>query len=177
MSEPGGRGEVDGTERAAPVRLAGAPRSWPGAVEELYRERFGQLVRLAALLTGSSAVGEEIAQDAFIRCHRVLGDVDQPAAYLRAAVVNGCRSFHRRRKLALGLWPRTGVLPESVDPELHELADVLAVLPERQRTVLVLRYYADLSEVEIADVLGCRPGTVKSLAHRGLARMRTLIEA
>ena len=157
------------------VRLADGG-AWPDSVQDLYRERFGQLVRLAALMTGSTAVAEEIAQDAFIRCHRVLPTVEQPAAYLRAAVVNGCRSFHRRRKFALGMWPRTGVLPESVDPELHELTDVLQVLPERQRTVLVLRYYADLSESEIAEVLGCRPGTVKSLAHRGLARMRALIE-
>ncbi|MDA8267637.1 MAG: SigE family RNA polymerase sigma factor [Actinomycetota bacterium] len=149
---------------------------WSDGVQALYRERFDQMVRLASLMTGSVAVGEEIVQDAFIRCRHVLPGAEQPAAYLRAAVVNGCRSFHRRRNLALGLWPRTGALPESVDPELHELADILAMLPPRQRTVLVLRYYADLSEAEIAEAMDCRPGTVKSLAHRGLARMRALIE-
>lgn len=152
------------------------PPTWPTGFDQLYREQYGALVRLAALLTGSAAVAEEVVQDAFVRSRGALDVADRPAAYLRVAVVNGCRTFHRRRALALGRRPRAGVLAEAAEPELHELADVLAVLPARQRSVLVLRYYADLSEAEIAEVLGCRPGTVKSLAHRGLARLRELIE-
>lgn len=149
---------------------------WPESFDDLYRDHFAPLVRLAALLTGSASVAEEVVQDAFVRCRGAIDTVDRPAAYLRVAVVNGCRSFHRRRALALGRVPRMGALVASTEPELHELADVLAALPARQRSVLVLRYYADLSESEIAEALGCRPGTVKSLAHRGLARMRELIE-
>lgn len=155
---------------------AGAGSPWPLGFEALYRERFDPMVRLAALLTGSVAVAEEVVQDAFVRCGFMLDRVEQPHAYLRAAVVNGCRSYHRRRALTLGLRPKSGALSEASEPELHELADVLALLPVRQRTVLVLRYYADLSEAEIAEVLQCRPGTVKSLAHRGLERLRALVE-
>lgn len=155
---------------------AGAGSPWPVDFDALYRERFDPMVRLAALLTGSVAVAEEIVQDAFVRCALALDRVEQPHAYLRVAVVNGCRSYHRRRVLTLGLRPRTGALSEASEPELHELSDVLALLPVRQRTVLVLRYYADLSEAEIAEVLECRPGTVKSLAHRGLERLRALVE-
>lgn len=153
-----------------------ASLTWPAAFDDLYRDQYGPLVRLAALLTGSAAVAEEVVQDAFVRCRSAIEVADRPAAYLRVAVVNGCRSVQRRRALALDRRPWTGAIPATADAEVHELADVLAMLPARQRSVLVLRYYADLSETEIAEVLGCRPGTVKSLAHRGLARLRELLE-
>lgn len=166
----------DGTSGSTAAQGGRGPTAWPAGFDELYRDHFGPLARLAALLTGSPAVAEEIVQDAFVHCRSALADAERPAAYLRVAVVNGCRSFHRRRAVALGRWPRAGVLTERTEPELRELADVLGLLPVRQRTVLVLRYYADLSEGEIAEAIGCRPGTVKSLAHRGLARLRELIE-
>lgn len=162
--------DVDGGAAPAQAGL------WSEDFEALYRQWFGPLVQTAALLTGSAAIAEEIVQEAFVRCRSVLDQVDKPVAYLRTAVVNGCRSHHRRRVLALGLRPRRGALSEASEPELHELADVLGLLPLRQRTVLVLRYYVDLSEADIAEVLGCRPGTVKSLAHRGLERLRELME-
>jgi len=152
------------------------PHEWPADFEALYHEHYPSLVRLAALLTGSGVLAEEVVQEAFVRTRRAVQGADHPAAYLRTAVVNGCRSLHRRQAVALRRLPRTSGLSEAAEPELHELADVLALLPDRQRAVLVLRYYADLSEVEIAELLGCRPGTVKSLAHRALARLRTLIE-
>jgi RNA polymerase sigma factor (sigma-70 family) len=152
----------------------GRPTEWPGDFERLYEERFAAFVTLATLLTGSGAAAEEIVQDAFLRCRTALERAEHPAAYVRAAVVNGCRSFHRRNALARRR--ALDVLPVSAEPELHELADVLALLPTRQRTVLVLRYYADLTEAEIAELLRCRPGTVKSLASRGLANLRTMIE-
>jgi RNA polymerase sigma factor (sigma-70 family) len=155
---------------------AEGPAEWPADFVALYEEHYPGLVRLAALLIGSGALAEEVVQEAFLRSRRALERADRPAAYLRSAVVNGCRSVHRRQALALRRLPALGGLSEAAEPELHELADVLALLPERQRTVLVLRYYADLSETEIAQLVGCRPGTVKSLAHRGLARLRALIE-
>jgi DNA-directed RNA polymerase specialized sigma24 family protein len=147
---------------------------WPVSFEHLYHERFSPLVKLATLLTGSVMVAEEIVQDAFVRSRRALDVADNPAAYLRVAVVNGCRSFHRRTVMAAHRPVDT--LGGYLDPELHELADVLSMLPNRQRTVLVLRYYLDLSEAEIADLLGCRPGTVKSLAYRGLRHLREMLE-
>lgn len=151
--------------------------AWPDDFDALYRAEYPPLVRLAALLVGSKAVAEEVVQDAFVRSRSALAGTDRPAAYLRVAVVNGCRSVHRRRAVALVHVPRRGLLPAAAEPELRELADVLAMLPARQRQVLVLRYYADCTESEIAELLGCQPGTVKSLAHRGLTRMRALLQA
>jgi RNA polymerase sigma-70 factor (sigma-E family) len=165
-----------GTRSRADAELMAVGDGWPERFDALYRSEYPSLVRLAALLTGSGAIAEEIVQDAFVRSRSALDGAERPAAYLRTAVVNGCRTMHRRRALALRRVPRAAGLAEAAEPELHELADVLGLLPERQRAVLILRYYADLSEAEIADVLGCRPGTVKSLAHRGLERLRTLIQ-
>lgn len=163
------------TAKGTENRVHQSAGEWPISFEHLYQERFFPLVKLATLLTGSAAVAEEIVQDAFLRSRKALDVADNPAAYLRVAVVNGCRSFHRRNVLAAHRPVDT--LGGSLEPELHELADVLSMLSNRQRTVLVLRYYLDLSEAEIANVLGCRLGTVKSLAHRGLRHLREMLES
>ena len=109
----------------------------------------------------------------FVKVRRRIERVDNPSAYLRAAVVNGCRNRYRRilverRHPA----PVQGPVHDRVD----ELSDALATLTSRQRTVIVLRFYGGLTELEIAEALGCRPGTVKSLCHRGLAELRQVIE-
>ncbi|MGH9065083.1 MAG: RNA polymerase sigma factor [Acidimicrobiales bacterium] len=148
---------------------------WPDALVELYRAQYRPMVRLAYLLTGSSALAEEVVQDAFIRVRRRLADVDRPVGYLRTAVVNGCRNEHRRADVARRLGP-AAACSRSVEDEVDDLGDALARLPERQRAVLVLRYYLGQSEADIAASLRCRPGTVKSLAHRGLAALREVIE-
>jgi RNA polymerase sigma-70 factor (sigma-E family) len=147
--------------------------AWPHDLVSLYRTRYADMVRLAFLLTGSSAEAEEIVQDAFVRIRKRIDRVDNPSAYLRAAVVNGCRNRYRRT-----LVERRHAVPTdraSYD-RVDELRDALAALPARQRAVIVLRFYAGLTEAEIARSLGCRPGTVKSLCHRGLAELRRVIE-
>jgi RNA polymerase sigma-70 factor (sigma-E family) len=147
--------------------------AWPHDLVSLYRNRYADMVRLAFLLTGSSAEAEEIVQDAFVRVRRRIDRVDNPSAYLRTSVVNGCRNRYRRILVERRHQPPAqGVAYDRVD----ELSDALATLATRQRTVIVLRFYAGLSEAEIAKVLGCRPGTVKSLCHRGLAELRRVIE-
>jgi RNA polymerase sigma-70 factor (sigma-E family) len=146
---------------------------WPQDLVSLYRARYGDMVRLAFLMTGSSAEAEEIVQDAFVRVRTRIDRVDNPSAYLRTAVVNGCRNRYRRilveRRHASPAQPAT-------NDRVDEMSDALAALPTRQRAVIVLRYYAGMSEAEIADTLGCRPGTVKSLSHRGLAELRRVIQ-
>lgn len=127
--------------------------------------------RLASLLTQDDQAGAEIAQDALINLYRAWDRVDRPEAYLRTSIVNASHNHHRRKRVhraKLPLLDRT----DRVDFAADELADVIAGLPFRQRAVVVLRYYADLSEQEIAEAIGCRPGTVKSLASRALATMR-----
>jgi len=131
------------------------------------------MVRMAALLLGSDASAEEVVQECFIRLGRRWDRIERPAPYLRAAVVNACRS-HRRR-VALEQRPQ---LQPTTATEFHadELGDALAQLPYRQRAALVLRFYEDLSEADIAAAIGCRPSTVRSLVHRGLAQLREVIE-
>ena len=109
-----------------------------------------------------------------MRMYRNWDRADQPGAYLRTIVVNGCRTWHRRRRMERERVP--GPRPAGVDAEVHELLDALAHLGLRQRTALVLRFYLDMSEADVAQVLGCRPGTVKSLVHRGLRQLEEVIE-
>src|SRR4051812_42612223 len=136
------------------------------------------LMRLGHMLTGSLDAGEDLVQSALVSTlavwPRIRSDGD-PFGYVRRSMINGNISVWRR----WGSRVRYGDLPEAVtDDESAQATDRLAVrealaeLPARQRTVLVLRYYCDLSEREIADEMGCRPGTVKSQAARGLAALR-----
>lgn len=143
----------------------------PDAFAALYRERYEPMVRLAYLLTGSNEVAEELVQEAFVKVHRNWDRADVPVAYLRTAVVNLCRSWHRRRFLERERRPELAPR-EHEELAADEMWDVLAALRPRQRAALVLKFYEGLPEAEIAEVLGVRPGTVKSLVHRGLAQLR-----
>lgn len=138
-------------------------------LDGLFRRSWDDLVRLATFLTGSVPAAEDLVQDTFLRFGARPTPPDDPLKYLRTSVVNACRSYHRRRFLEHrhrpGL-PRPGI----DDPS--ELWDILDRLSQRQRTAVVLRYYLDLPEHDIAAVLHCRPSTVRSLVQRGLDRMR-----
>jgi len=142
------------------------------------------MVRLAYLMVGSTSVAEDLVQDAFARMHRHWDNAEHPKAYLRTSVVNACRSHLRRAALERAYKRHPSVVGDAAGShpggshmaEADELFDALAVLPSRQRAALVLRFYEDLSEADIAVALGCRPGTVKSLLHRGLAELRKVVE-
>lgn len=139
------------------------------AFDDFYARRWEGSVRLAALTTGSIAVAEEITQDAFVQLHRHWERVEHPAAWLRAAIVNGCRDWVRRRaREPLALVPDEFLSDRA---EAIAVRDALRVLTPRQRTAVVLRYYEDLPEREIADLLRCRPGTVKSTLAASLTKL------
>ncbi len=131
------------------------------------------MVRLAALLVGSDAVAEELVQDAFVAVHRRWASVTNPGGYLRTSVVNACRSYQRRAALERRRRPQPA---EPAHLEADELWDALERLPAKQRAAIVLRYYQDASETDIAADLGVRPATVRSLVHRGLKKLRREIE-
>jgi RNA polymerase sigma-70 factor (sigma-E family) len=139
---------------------------------DCYRDLRAEMVRLAAVLTGSDEVAQDLVQDAFVRLHAAWARVRLPRAYLRRAVVNACNSHHRRQRLERK--HQSDVIEPFVDRPDVEMSDQLQALPARQRSALVLRYYADLSDADIAAALGCRPGTVASLIHRGLAELRRI---
>jgi RNA polymerase sigma-70 factor (sigma-E family) len=143
--------------------------------EDFFVESWPWAFRLASLLTRSAEAGEDIAQDALIAMSQRWGDADRPAAYLRTSVVNGCLNWHRRNRTVRAKLPLLARRAES-PVEVDEMADAIARLPFRQRAVVVLRYYSDLSEAEIAEILRCRPGTVKSLASRALTALSKEIE-
>jgi RNA polymerase sigma-70 factor (sigma-E family) len=147
------------------------------AFDAFYREHYPPMVRLARLLTGSVAVAEDLTHDAFLRVAPRLDSLERPAAYLRTAVVNACRSHHRHEAVVERLTPSpsTETAPAAAH-QLVEFEDALARLPERQRAAIVLRYYADLDDADIAELLGCRRPTVRTLVRRGMAALREVIE-
>ena len=143
------------------------------SLAELFRREYEPMVRLAYLLVGSEPVAEELVQDAFFAVHRHWSSLHNPGGYLRTSVVNGCRSHQRRAALERRRRPR----PEATAQlEADELWDALDHLPHKQRAALVLRFYDDATEADIATTLGVRPATVRSLVHRGLAKLRKEIE-
>jgi len=157
------------------------------ATDEDFRGFFAQhyerLCRLGFLLTGDPAQAEELAQDALVRTWRrwrLAGRPDNPETYARKVLVNRHRSL-LRRALVEARYRYRDRPTEGASDEHREDAIVLWAatrrLPPRQQAVLVLRYYEDLSEAEIARVLGIPVGTVKTLARRGLARLRRSLAA
>lgn len=146
------------------------PPTGPTSFEQFFREGWPGAFRLAWFLTQDRTAAEEIAQEAFARMYVTWGQAETPEAYLRTTIVNRCSNWRRHAGVQRAKLPLL-LAPSSTPPEFDELADAVAALPFRQRAVIVLRYHADLSEAEIAGALGCRPGTVKSLASRALARL------
>ena len=161
-------GRAEGTCQSAQNPAAGTATG----VDRFYRAEYPAAVRLAYALLGDLDAAEDAVQEAFATLLARFDDVANPAGYLRTCVANRCKNAWRRRRLHAERVPLAGEpVLASVTAEASELFDVLLRLPYRHRAVLVLRYYADWSEAEIAQALGCRPGTVKSLAARGLARL------
>jgi RNA polymerase sigma factor (sigma-70 family) len=154
----------------------------------LYRDYYEQLLRLAVLLTGDAGVAEDAVDEAFIRVHDVLGHSgpESPFAYLRRTVVCLCRSgaHHRppRRRLAHhGLAPRHPARPR-YSAAASSLADdsafisALRSIPARQREALVLRYWADLPETEIAALMGISISAVKNCIYQAMSRLKIVLE-
>lgn len=143
----------------------------PGVtIEMLYVSQRAAMVRLAYLMTGSQAAAEDLVQDAFLRVQSRVDDVEHPEAYLRRSVVNACYSWHRRQRRERSA-PTDP--PAAVAPSEHaEMWDALNRLSTSRRSVLVLRYYLDLPEAQVAQILGWRLGTVKSVTHRALRELR-----
>lgn len=161
------------------------PGAWDAdtAVEQLYAGHYRRLVRLAVLLVRDVETAEEVVQDSFVAMHGRWGrleDPDKALAYLRQTVVNRSRSVLRHRGVReRHLRSATHGVPAVEGPDLGErqrVLEALRQLPDRQREVLALRYYLDLSEAEIASTLGISRGAVKSHASRGATHLRTLLE-
>lgn len=128
------------------------------------------LFRLARLLTGSDSIAEEMVQEAFARLHESRRVPENPGGYLRTTVVNLCRN-RMRRSVVEGRFREPARLLVG-EPELDETWSAISRLSPRQRAVIVLRFYEDMSEAEIAATLAWPRGTVKSRLHRALGHLR-----
>ena len=154
-------------------------------VSELYRAHHRSLVRLAALLILDAATAEDVVQDAFVAMHGAwprLRDTAKALSYLRQAVVNRSRSLLRQHTVAAQHAPNPpsdapGTGHEGVTAlERSAVVAALGGLPARQREALVLRYYANLSEADIAKAMGVSRGAVKSHASRGMSVLQTVLQ-
>jgi RNA polymerase sigma factor (sigma-70 family) len=162
------------SERPARPRSTSTDGPARESVEEVYVRLRPRMVRLARLLTGSVDVAEDVVHDAFVSCSRHWSTLDIADAYVRRAVINHAYSTLRRtgrERDKTARYSRATSVTVGL-PELDETWGVLRQLPDRQRMAVVLRVYEDLAETEIAELLGCRPGTVKSLIHRALAKLK-----
>jgi RNA polymerase sigma-70 factor (sigma-E family) len=154
------------------------------AVAAAYQTHYAGLVRTAAMLVGDVATAEDVVQDSFIAMHRAwwrLRDTSRVLPYLRRSVINKSRSVLRRRAVAdRHLQARPQNLPSAEESALvgvqrSSVLEALSALPSRQREVVILRYYADLSEAEIAEALGISRGAVKSHTARAKGSLRTVL--
>ena len=155
------------------------------AVTEIYTTHYRSLVRLAVLLVRDVATAEEVVQDSFIAMHgawRRLRDTEKALSYLRQSVVNRSRSVLRHRMVVDKNAPKPAPDMPSAEQgaiSLLERSAVIAALrtlPPRQREALVLKYYGDLSEAQIATAMGISRGAVKSHTARGVAALRVVLE-
>jgi RNA polymerase sigma-70 factor (sigma-E family) len=141
-----------------------------------------RLVRTAYAVSGDLGVAEDAVQTAFAKAYRSwrrISRLASPEAYVRKMAVNEVlntrRTAHARREVVRGELPDAPAAGDGI-PVHDEMWQAVLALPPRQRAVLVLRYYEDLSEQQFADVLGCRPGTVKSQASAALATLRARLD-
>lgn len=180
-----------------PVRVGTAPESegtdaamavgtTVDHLTETYRSHYRSLLGLAALLLDDTASCEDVVQEAFIRVHSARSRVRDPEktlAYLRQTVVNLSRSALRRRILGLKLLSKPMPDMASAEEGAYEILErdqlkaAMRKLQRRQREVLVLRYFADMTEAQVAETLGISLGSVKAYGSRGLAALRVAMEA
>jgi len=167
------------------VRAKGAVVEADHELLELYMSEYPSLLRLASLLVDDRASCEDVVQEAFARTlvawRRSRGRINGPA-FVRSAVLNGARSRLRRRTVARKYEPmlvqtqRTTTADDAGVADHEAIVAELRRLPDRQREAVVLRYFLDLPEAEIAETLGISPGSVKTHLHRALASLARRLE-
>jgi RNA polymerase sigma-70 factor (sigma-E family) len=171
----------EGTQPGTETQVANARPS--SRFAELYVRNAPDALRLAYLLTGDRALAEDLVQEAFVKLAGRFADLRNPSAfpaYLRKTVVNLARMHWRRRRVERAVMERKAREPRieagpAADAGMgarDAMRRALLGLPPRTRAALALRYFEDLSEAQVAEVLGCSIGTVKSLVSRGVAALR-----
>lgn len=152
------------------------PRSSPLASDDssftdFYRREHERQVRRAALMLGSGETAHDVVHEAMASMYKRWATIESPGAYLNRAVLHGCRAVVRTRVADRRMQQRVRPIVETSPPD-DVLFDVLARLPFNQRAAVVMRYFAGMTEHEIADALDTRPGSVGPWIHRALTTMR-----
>ena len=190
--DPLGDGSMRLPQRVPPSSLTESkaartmpPRDRTSAVTALFEEHYASMVRMARLLVDDRETAEDVVMEAFTSLYRRWTAIRDPAEahrYLRSSVLNGARSQLRRRRL-LRRHESGGSEQEAIrdgvetnEADRSTVTQLLATLPYRQRQVLVLRYFVDMTEAQIAYELGVSPGSVKTHASRGLAALARTLE-
>ncbi|MDQ3953741.1 MAG: SigE family RNA polymerase sigma factor [Actinomycetota bacterium] len=167
-------------ERGETARVATRPDR-AAVLSELFDQNFSSLRRLAFALLGDASAADEVAQDAFVRLYaswQRLDELDHPPSYLRKIVLNLCRTRGRRAALQQRSQPLVGQGDVASDPDVALRLDVwraIERLPQRQRACVVLRYLEDLPEADVAQLLECSVGTVKSQLHKARAKLEAAL--
>ncbi|MGW5354578.1 SigE family RNA polymerase sigma factor [Streptomyces sp. NPDC004031] len=183
LADDAAAGRADGREGTDAAMAAGTTVDH---LTETYRAHYRALLGLAALLLDDTASCEDVVQEAFIRVHSArsrVRDPDKTLAYLRQTVVNLSRSALRRRILGLKLLSKPMPDMASAEEGAYELLErdqlkaAMRSLQRRQREVLVLRYFADMTEAQVAETLGISLGSVKAYGSRGIAALRVAMES
>ena len=179
--------ERNGTSRGGAGLLERANAERDREVAALFDRHYVPMCRLAFVILGDRALAEEIVMEALLKTFAGWGRlraIDRADAYLRRAVVNLCRSRIRRKMIEARVNAETKARASRTKPdwdqEAHEnnrlVMEAIRSLPERQRTAIVLRYYDDLSESQIAEVLDCSVGTVKSQLSKARSKLGAALE-
>ena len=176
--------KADATDLPPPARPARTliARTPADAVTALYQAHALGMIRLAVVMLGDRAAAEDVVQEAFCGLYRrwhSLSDPGKALSYVRSSVINGCRTALRRRRRQAGLAADPpGESAEAialVGEEHRQVLTAIRRLPARQREVLVLRFYLDLDEEQIAASMRISRGTVKSTTSRALAALGRLL--
>ena len=141
--------------------------------DELYRNEYPSMVRLAYAMISDGSEAEDLVQDSFVEVYRRLDDIDRPGAYLHTSVVNRCRSALQRRRMIAEHAPEP---PDGLSVDADDFWDVLHKLSDEQRIAVVLKYYGDFRASEIGRILREPASTVRSHIRRGLATLRKELE-
>lgn len=143
---------------------------------QFYEDELPGQVRSATLIVGSRALAHDLVHDVFVTMFERWDDIDDAGPYLQRSVVNACRDALRRQRVADRFARRQRRIEAATEPDVP-LFDALAKLPFNHRAAVVLRFYAELTEADIAERLGCRPGSVGPWIRRGLDRLSNDLNA
>ncbi len=152
-----------------------ASPEWPISFIQCYEVNFDAFIKMAYLVVQSKEIAEDIVQDTFFKVGNNWGSIEFPIAYTRKAIVHSCNSYFRHKRIEKIFAPRLAKL--TLDEPLHtnDLAEFIKKLPRKQRIAIILRFYEDLTDDQIADAIGCNKTAIPSLITRARIQLKGMM--